>query len=330
MPQTPVLTERIFSINNDSDFNALAIEIFRFQLKNNLIYQKFVEFLSIDADSIDHYSQIPFLPIEFFKTQKVISGEFTPEVEFTSSGTSRMNTSKHLVKEKMIYEKSFSKAFELFFGQPEEYVILALLPSYLERGGSSLVFMVDWLIKNSRQAESGFYLNNHEELFDALIKLRDSKKKVLLIGVSYALLDLAENFPLVFPDLLIMETGGMKGMRKEVVRSELHETLKSAYHTKNILSEYGMTELLSQAYSMGDGIFSCPPWMNVIIRDPDDPLSAMPFEKIGGINIIDLANFYSCSFIATQDLGSRYLNGTFEVLGRFDNSDVRGCNLMIL
>lgn len=256
-------------------------------------------------------------------------GSKTPQVVFTSSGTTGMVQSRHPVSDITLYEKSFTCGFEHFYGKAEDYVILALLPSYLEREGSSLIYMVDSLIKQSNDESSGYFLYNHAELFDTLQRLQHKKKKVLLIGVTYALLDFAEAYSLNFPDLIVMETGGMKGKRRELIRAELHNILTAAFGVTSIHSEYGMTELLSQAYSSGGGIFRCPPWMKIQIRDMNDPLSQMENGYTGGVNIIDLANRYSCSFIATQDLGKAYSDGSFEILGRFDNSDIRGCNLLV-
>lgn len=330
MPQTEYLTNRIFQIRNSNDFNELALEIFHYQVENNEFYKKFVESISIQPDQINEYQQIPFLPIEFFKSQQIVSGKFDPEITFQSSGTTGQTTSKHFVKSRNLYQNSFLKAFELFFSSPKEYVILALLPSYLEQKNSSLVYMVESLIHKSRSAESGFFLHNYDALHKRLIELKKQEKKVILFGVTYALLDLAEQFPIDFSELIIIETGGMKGRRKEMVREEVHAILKHAFGVSHIYSEYGMTELLSQAYSKGDGVYSTPPWMKVLIRDTNDPYSLMPYGKTGGLNVIDLANIHSCSFIATQDLGKLNTEGQFEVLGRFDNSDIRGCNLMVV
>lgn len=330
MPQTKHLKDRIFKIKDDKDFNDLAIKIFHFQFENNPVYRNFVRNLSILPANITHYAQIPFLPVELFKSHKIVSGDFSPQICFSSSGTTGMAKSNHLIKDINLYKESFSKGFSYFFGDPEDYVILALLPSYLERDGSSLVFMVESLIEQSRKAESGFYLDELNSLHDLLVRLKDESKKVILFGVSFALLDLAAQFPIDFPDLIIVETGGMKGRRKELVREELHDILKSAFTIDKVYSEYGMTELLSQAYSKGDGLFETLPWMKVLIRDMNDPFTMLPKGKTGGIDIIDLANIYSCSFIATQDLGKKNEGGSFEVLGRFDNSDVRGCNLLVV
>ncbi|MCF6171925.1 MAG: acyltransferase [Bacteroidales bacterium] len=336
MPKTGQIEKQIFQLSSPAEFNGLSLKIFHFQYENNPVYRKFVDFLKPDLNRIRHFSQIPFLPIELFKKHRILSGGFQSEVVFTSSGTSSTQCSRHYVAKTALYTESFSRGFESFFGQPSGFVILALLPSYLERGGSSLVFMAQKLIESSRQAESGFYLHEYGKLADLLKKLRDKKKKVMLLGVTYALLDLAEQFPLSFPELYLVETGGMKGRRTEIIREELHETLAGSFGTSRVYSEYGMTELLSQAWSKGLGIFETPAWMKVLIRDMNDPLSLLPHGKTGGINIIDLANLYSCSFIATGDLGkllplkSGQPAEQFTVLGRFDNSDVRGCNLMVI
>jgi len=330
MPKSKLLENKIFNTKNHHDFNETAVEIFHFQYNNNSIYRQFVDFSNINTSNITHYSQIPFIPVEFFKNHKIITGNFTADAIFTSSGTTGMQTSKHYVADIQLYETSFILAFELFFGTINNFVILALLPSYLERTGSSLVYMANKLIKLSKNANSGFYLNEYDQLHKLLQKLKEKKQKVLLLGVTYALLDLAEKYPIDFPELILMETGGMKGKRKELIRDELHTKLMQAFGITSIYSEYGMTELLSQAYSKGNGIFSTPPWMKILIRDVNDPLTILPIGKSGGINVIDFANLYSCSFIATQDLGKIHPNNTFEILGRFDSSDVRGCNLMVM
>ncbi len=330
VPNLTELEKKVFKIKTETDFNRAALKIFQFQYSNNSVYHDFVNNLSKDIEKIKHYSQIPFLPINFFKTHKVITGNFEPEVIFTSSGTTGQNTSKHFVKKLYLYEKSFIDGFKRFFGNIEDYVILGLLPSYLEREGSSLIYMTQKLIKLSGHSESGFYLNEYEELKKVLLKLKKQKQKTILLGVTYALLDMAERFPVNFPELIIMETGGMKGKRKEMVREELHRVLTNAFGVENIYSEYGMTELLSQAYSKGNGTFFTPPWMKILIRDSNDPFTFLKTSKTGGVNIIDLANIYSCSFIETQDLGKIKQNGGFEILGRFDNSDVRGCNLLVV
>jgi phenylacetate-coenzyme A ligase PaaK-like adenylate-forming protein len=323
------LQDAIFSINTESDFESLALEVFQFQFENNPVYRSFCDLLYVHPADVESTSQIPFLPIEFFKSKKVVSTTHNPQIIFTSSGTTGSQVSRHYVTDLKLYEESFTRTFELFFGSVDDYVIIGLLPSYLEGMGSSLIYMVNTFIQKSKFSESGFYLNQWDELAKKLNALDQSDKKVLLIGVSFALLDLVENHQFSLKNTIIMETGGMKGRRKEMIRNELHEILKNGFGVSKIHSEYGMTELLSQAYSTGDGIFNCPPWMKVLIRDTEDPLT-INHHQTGGINIIDLANLNSCSFIATQDLGKVNANGSFEILGRFDSSDIRGCNLMVL
>ena len=329
MLSAAAIESHIFRIRSTADFNRMALEAFRFQYDRNPVYRKFADSLGTNPSRIKTYQEIPFLPIEFFKTRQVVCGDFLPEAVFESSGTTGVATSRHAVKSLSLYEKSLLQGFMRFFGKPREYVFLALLPSYLERTGSSLVHMADRLIRLSGHPESGFYLHDYRQLAEKLSALKQQKAKVILLGVTYALLDLAEQYPINFPELIVMETGGMKGKRREMVREELHGILQKAFGVQNIYSEYGMTELLSQAYSEGEGLFATPPWMKILIRDVNDPLSYVPTGKSGGINIIDLANLYSCSFIATQDLGKCHSGGRFEVLGRFDNSDVRGCNLLV-
>jgi len=325
-----ILPDNIFSFHTSSQFEELAIQIFRYQAMENSIYSAFVKGLNIAPNKVSSIREIPFLPIEFFKNHFILTGEAEgKEIIFSSSGTTGMSQSKHPVKDIRLYEDSFRGGFRSFYGDIKDYTVLALLPSYLEREGSSLIYMVDGLIKDSEDADSGYYLYNHEELFKKLELLKSESKKVLLIGVTYALLDFAENYTIDMPDLIVMETGGMKGKRKEMIRQELHKQLTKGFGVSKIHSEYGMTELLSQAYSKGDGLFECPSWMKILIRDTNDPLSYVNDGQSGGINVIDFANLYSCSFIATQDLGKIYENGDFEVLGRFDNSDIRGCNLLV-
>lgn len=319
----------IFEISSEEQFNETALKVFHFQHRHNRVYREFCQALNVPVESVKHYPDIPFIPIEFFKQHPVLCGEGIPELVFTSSGTTGSQTSRHYVRNPDIYRESFLRAFRIFFGNPEDYHILALLPGYLERSGSSLIYMADELIRRSKSLHSGFYLNELANLRDKINTLQNDTRKILLLGVSFALLDMAENFPVNHPRLMVMETGGMKGRRKELVREELHDILKKAFGTDRIYSEYGMTELLSQAYSEGNGMFACPPWMKILIREPNDPLSVSVGEMSGGINVIDLANVYSCSFIATQDLGKRLKNGLFEISGRFDSSDVRGCNLMV-
>lgn len=323
------LKDKIFNIQTENDFQKVALEIFNFQFENNPVYRSYCDLLYVHPSSVKSITQIPFLPIEFFKTKKLLSTANKPQIIFTSSGTTGSQVSKHYLTDLNLYEDSFTQTFKHFYGGIEDYVIIGLLPSYLEREGSSLIYMVNHLINKSKQPESGFYLNQWDTLIEMLNTLDQYSKKVLLIGVSFALLDLVENHQFSLKNTIVMETGGMKGRRKELVRNELHEILKKGFGVSNIHSEYGMTELLSQAYSKGDGIFNCPPWMKVLTRDTEDPLSII-YNQTGGINIIDLANINSCSFIATQDLGNVNNNGSFEVLGRYDSSDIRGCNLMVL
>jgi len=321
--------QQIFAKNNEMQFNETALQVFKHQAKNCSVYRDFIEGLNIDPANVNAIDEIPFLPIEFFKSHKVISNNDPAEVVFTSSGTTGMITSSHYVTDVSWYTESFRSAFELFYGDIKSYTVLALLPSYLEREGSSLIYMAADLIKQSNNPDSGFFLYNHEELYNKLKKQQDTQKPTLLIGVTFALLDFIEKYSISFPRLIVMETGGMKGRRKEMIREELHEQLCKGFGVSAIHSEYGMTELLSQAYSKGNGIFNCPPWMKIITRDTNDPMSIVTDGKAGGINVIDLANINSCSFIATQDLGRVYADNSFEVLGRFDNSDIRGCNLLI-
>ena len=320
----------LFSISNQKQFEKIALKTFRYQYENNLVYQEFCDLLHTNVQKVKTLQQIPFLPIQFFKSHTVVSNNEAPQAIFTSSGTTGMTTSQHLVTDVSLYEESYRRGFSQFYGNIENYVVLALLPSYLEREGSSLIYMVEDLIQLSNQPESGFYLNNHDELIEKLIELDSLGQNVILIGVTYALLDLIEKRKFQLQNTIIMETGGMKGKRKEMIREELHQQLCAGFGVASIHSEYGMTELLSQAYSLGEGIFECPSWMQILIRDTEDALSYITNGKTGGINVIDIANRNSCAFIATQDLGKKYANGTFEVLGRFDNSDIRGCNLMVV
>jgi phenylacetate-coenzyme A ligase PaaK-like adenylate-forming protein len=321
------LSERIFTIRSDNEFNEIALEIFHLQYHHNAVYKQFVDLNITSVGNINHYLKIPYLPVEFFKSHKIITGSQQPETTFFSSGTSGAISSKHYVVDTALYRKSFLNCFSLFYGHPGHYIILALLPSYLERQNSSLVYMIEKLISASGNPAGGFYLDNYESLLERLNN--PEGKEILLIGVSFALLDIAEKFEIPGFNGIVMETGGMKGRKKEIVREELHTILKSKFRLPVIHSEYGMTELLSQAYSIGDGIFKSPPWMKVLIRDVNDPKELLENSKTGGINIIDLANIYSCSFIATQDLGRINADGSFEVLGRFDHSDIRGCSLLV-
>lgn len=320
----------IFGLKNDTDFEETALKVFRFQARENPVYRNFLQYLSVQPEKIDSINNIPFLPIQFFKTHRVVSGLKKEAIIFTSSATTGIQQSNHFVSDLNWYETSFNKGFEYFYGPVKDYTLLALLPGYLERSGSSLIYMMNSLIARSEKKKSGFYLHNFEELAETLIELEEKKEKTLLIGVSFALLDFLEKNSFELKNTVVMETGGMKGKRKELLREELHRVLCSGFGVPEIHSEYGMTELLSQAYSKGKGIFYTPPWMKVLVRDTEDAMTMLPESRNGGINVIDLANFNSCSFIATQDLGKTYKDGSFEVLGRFDHSDIRGCNLLVL
>lgn len=323
-----------FSVRTKKDFEKKSLSVFYLQAEKNEVYKSYLSQIGIDPEKIQSVSQIPFLPIEIFKTQEVITGTRHSasgiQHVFHSSGTTGTERSRHYVLDISIYEKSFQKCFELFFGKANQYAILAILPSYYENKHSSLMYMVMDLIRNSRNKYSSFYNSKDENLQQIIETLLKQKQKTILFGVSSALLDLPYNKTKSSKDLLVIETGGMKGRREELTREELHATLCDKFGVKNIYSEYGMTELLSQAYSTGKGIFKCPPWMKVLARDANDPFQLLPYEKTGALNIIDLANINSCSFIATQDVGKIYKDRSFEMLGRMDNSDLRGCNLLAL
>ena len=319
----------IFSIQTDADFVQAALQTFGYQYHHNQVYQRFCTLLGRTPDKVRQLTDIPFLPIEFFKSEAVYCGNERPTTVFTSSGTTGSQTSRHYVKDLAVYQESFRQGFADFYGNIEEYTVLALLPSYLERTGSSLIIMVADLIERSGSVDSGFYLNEYDLLAEKLTALDRSGRKVLLIGVSFALLDLVETHRFQLKNTIVMETGGMKGRRKELIREELHAILCEGFGVEHIHSEYGMTELLSQAYSAGSGLYESVRWLKVLIRDTNDALSYQRPLKTGGINLIDLANIHSCSFIATQDLGRLHPDGKFEVLGRFDNADIRGCNLLI-
>ena len=321
------MQKEIFDIKNDAEFEMLALSIFDYQMESNSIYAPYAA-LILKGKAPNNIFEIPFLPISFFKTEQIICQGRAVEEVFLSSRTSG-DQSKHLVSDISLYRESYLKAFELFYGDITQYCILSLLPNYREREGSSLIYMVDDLISKSKHEQSGFYLNDYESLSMRLQKLEKEGQKTILFGVSYALLNLAEQFPQKLEHTLIIETGGTKGKRKEMLKEELHQNLKAAFSLDVIHSEYGMSELLSQSYSNGEGIFKSPPWKKILIRDTNDPLSIIGDNKTGGINVIDLANIYSCPFIATQDLGKTFEDGTFIVLGRFDNSDLRGCNLLL-
>ena len=315
---------------NAGTFDELALEVYRFQFEQVEIYRRFCESLKKAPANVHSAIDIPFLPIEFFKSYEVINQGAKPVKVFESSGTTGTISSKHYVANTAIYERSFLQGFKRFYGEPSDFTILALLPSYLERGNSSLIYMADALIRLSGKQESGFFLNEFEKLREILLELKTRSEKVILLGVTFALLDFAEMFKADFRDLIVMETGGMKGKRDELTREEVHERLCTGFGVSKIHSEYGMTELLSQAYSKGYGIFESVPWMKIITRDVYDPLRTQEAGKVGAVNVIDLANLNSCSFIATNDLAKVNENGSFEMLGRMDNAEIRGCNLMVL
>lgn len=318
----------ITKIHSSEEFEFNALERFHHQLEHNAVYQSYVRMLRWPVAKIQGVSEIPCLPVEVFKTHEVVTGDQPPKLVFTSSATTQQTPSRHLVADPQVYELAYQTGFRSVYGDPAQYRILALLPGYLERSGSSLVYMVNGLIEATGDPASGFYLNDHEALASALHSLPTGRMG-LLLGVTHALLDFTENYRFDLPDLIVMETGGMKGRREELLRAEVHQRLQTAFGVQAIHSEYGMTELLSQAYSTGNGRFYCPPWMKVLIREIDDPFALAPLGKTGRVNVIDLANRDSCSFIATGDLGRMYEDGSFEILGRFDQAEVRGCNLML-
>lgn len=333
--QGAIFKKEVFSVT-DAGFEELAIEIFLFQYEHNPLYSQFCKTLKILPAGVKRMEDIPFLPIQFFKTRVITTTEFKPETIFESSGTTGSISSRHLVKDLSLYEESFMKSFELFYGNISQYCIFALLPSYLEKGNSSLVYMVKELIKRSGSGKSGFYLNEDDKLHESLLQNEAQGQKTILIGVTYALLDFAEKFTPTLIHTIVMETGGMKGRRKEQTREEVHTKLTQRLGIPEVHSEYGMTELLSQSYAVKKGIYNSPPWMKILMRAEDDPFDICSNRMLtgqfsgGAVNVIDLANVYSCSFIATDDVGKLYSDGSFEVLGRMDNSDIRGCGLMIL
>ena len=324
------LSKNIFNIKSFFDFEKTSLELFDYQYKNCVVYKQYIDYLKVSAKKVNSLFEIPFLPVDFFKSHKIISSLNPVQQIFSSSGTTGQITSQHHVTDIKIYEESFLTGFSYFYGNITEYCVLALLPAYMERTGSSLVYMVEKLIELSENSKSGFYLYNHEDLYFTLLELEAKKQKTILIGVSFGLIDFFEKYKMNLKYTLIMETGGMKGRKKELVRQEMHRFLCEASGVNSIHSEYGMTELLSQAYSNSDGIYKCSPTMKVLIRDPNDPFSYLPQNHTGGVNIIDLANINSCSFIETKDLGKLLPDNSFEILGRFDNSDIRGCNLMVI
>ncbi len=329
-----LLGEHIRKDLTEEEFEQVALEIFYYQAKNNPIYSAYLNFLGKKPSEVQGIDQIPFLPIELFKYHKIVTEYFTlPDelfVRFRSSGTTGMVRSTHYIYNIELYERSFTRGFEYFYGDVKDYVILALLPTYLEREDSSLIYMVEGLMQLSGHKENGFYLYDYKKLYRRLEELKHSGKKVLLLGVTFALLDFVKYYSLDFPELIVMETGGMKGRGPELVREQVHEILKRGFGVERVHSEYGMTELLSQAYSQGEGLFATPPWMKVLFRDVNDPFAYVDEGRTGGINVIDLANVYSCAFIETKDLGREQGGDYFEVLGRFDNSDIRGCNLLVI
>ncbi len=319
---------------NISSFTEAALETFNFQYQHNSLYRKYSDQVLTDKRQIKSIFNIPFLPVRFFKSHRVVTTEFQEQRIFESSGTTQTGNSRHFIKDTGLYQKSFTLGFEKFYGKPSDYCILALLPSYLERGNSSLVMMADELIKLSGHPDSGFYLDQFENMHRKILDLEQKAQPVILLGVTFALLDFAEQYPMKLKHTIVMETGGMKGRKKELTRQAVHDFLKQAWGIDSVHAEYGMTELLSQAYSKGGGIFYSPPWMKIILRAEDDPLSMTdedqkPIKK-GIINIIDLANRWSCAFIATDDMGILHDDGGFEIIGRVDNSDIRGCSLMVI
>lgn len=314
---------------NSRSFDDLAMQAFRFQYEANPVYREYCTYLQVDPSAIRRVEEIPYLPVEMFKTHRVVCGDAPAEVVFTSSSTTGSVPSSHFVVDAEIYRCAFLSGFRQFYGDPNEYCIMGLLPAYLERSGSSLVYMVDELIKLSGNKLSGFFLHDHEELNNRILQLEADGSKYILIGVSFGLLDFAEAYHLNMNHGIVMETGGMKGRRKEIVRSELHEILKQSFGVDSIHSEYGMTELLSQAYSLGNGMYRCSSTMRVLVRETNDPLTVCSTGN-GAINIIDLANIYSCCFLQTSDLGNVFGDGSFAISGRFDSADVRGCNLMVI
>jgi len=328
------IESKIFMVQ-EQGFESLALEAFNFQYKHNEVYQRFCNSLHIIPTSVKKLEQIPFLPIQFFKTKEIVTTDFAPAYIFESSGTTGQVNSQHRVKKLYLYEQSFQQTFQLFYGDIKNYCVIGLLPSYLQKGSASLVYMVDDFIKQSNYQQSGFYLDEYARLHETILQNEAASIPTLLIGVTYALLDFAEKYPTPLQHTVIMETGGMKGRRQELTRQEVHAQLQQHFALKQIHSEYGMTELLSQAYSRGEGLFYTAPWMKVLLRAADDPFDIVCPQAMniasatGAINVIDLANLYSCAFLATDDVGRLYNNGSFEVLGRLDNSDMRGCGLMI-
>ena len=327
IPKESGLADRVFAISNEKEFQQIALAVYRLQFERNRVYGDFCRSIGKTPEHVAAVTEIPFLPIQFFKSYAIKTGSFEPATVFQSSGTTGIAHSRHFIKDLSLYERSFLTCFERFYGKPGQYCIVGLLPSYLEQGGSSLVYMVDRLISESRHPQSGFYLYNHQQLRETLEALEKEGQKTILFGVTYALLDFAERFGFPLRHTILLETGGMKGRKKELLKAELYEELKKAFSFQEIHSEYGMTELLSQAYA-SNGRYQCPPWMKVLLRDETDPFALG--QRSGAINVIDLANLWSCSFIATEDLGRMHTDGSFEVLGRMDNTDIRGCSQLAL
>ena len=330
---TEINVRDIFDMKNEQNFEFLALKTFQHQAKHCLIYEEYISLRNITVESVENITQIPSLPVEFFKSERIKTGAFSPAKIFASSTTTGAIPSHHHVKDLSIYEQSFLTCFKSVYGDPSDYVILGLLPSYLERPDSSLVYMVEKLILFSKHDESGFFLDNYEALYERLQSLKNLKKRFLLFGVTFALVDFANAFPIDLSGNIVVETGGMKGRQKEITRAELHDLLREKFNLTSVHSEYGMTELLSQGYSKGNGIFFPSDTMRILLREEDDPFAVHDCEMkmiTGIINVIDLANIYSCSFIATEDAGKLYPDGSFEVTGRVDHSDIRGCSLMVV
>jgi phenylacetate-coenzyme A ligase PaaK-like adenylate-forming protein len=324
-----ITPENIFNVTPQT-FDDVALQVFKFQYQNVSVYREFCMLQKRSPENVNSILEIPFLPIELFKTNKIIADGREAQAIFESSTTTGNVPSKHYVADLSFYEYSFAKCFRFFFGEVSDYVLLALLPSYLERGNSSLVYMADKLIQQSGQNASSFVKDEDGYLYDLLDVLKTSKRKTILLGVTFALMDFAAKYKIDFPDLIVMETGGMKGRREELTREEVHWELRTSFGVPKIFSEYGMTEMLSQAYSKGDGIFKAPPWLKIVVRDLYEPVRLLPGESTGAVNVIDLANLYSCSFLATADLGKVHADASFEILGRVSGAEVRGCNLMAI
>lgn len=328
----PAFSGTVF--RGDINFESEALQLFLFQAEHVAVYRDFIRLLKVKPEKINCINDIPFLPVEFFKTHRVLTNGLEPEVIFKSSGTTGMQPSQHYVYKAAVYRDAFIHSFENFYGSADDYAFVCLLPSYLERNNSSLVYMADYLIRHSKNKYSDFFLDDFERLYQTLLSLNEQNEKTILLGVTYALLDFVNFLSLkgkpAFDHLIVMETGGMKGKRKEMVRDEVHALLTDGFGLESIHSEYGMTELLSQSYSKGNGLFYSPPWQKILIRDVNDAVTILPAGASGGINVIDLANYYSCAFIATGDLGRINCDGSFSVLGRFDQSDLRGCNLLVV